>query len=197
MAHASPFAARAPLCRIVAGVVAISLLAGAAVAQDVETFGAYTVADEEQRLPMTDMVRPNVRLAWTSSDKRVEFSLVDTGVVLMIQRRVRDDTGRVRCSSNGPLLMYDDAGWLSARWRHLGWEERNFLRTCHVVNPRDVARYRDEFGHVTGREMAIETFRSRARVTFGGDLTRCVDVKDGVDRALALRAACENAMVRM
>ena len=201
MAHASPFAAPASRRRIAAGVIAVALAATGALGQeqgqDAERFGAYSVVEETQALPMSETTRPNVRLAWTSQDKRVELSLVDTGVVLMVQRRVRDDTGRVRCSSNGPLLVYDDAGWMGARWRHLGWEEREFLRTCHVVDQRDVAKYRDEFGHVEGREEAIATLRARARDAFGGDLVRCVDVRDGADPAAAGRDACERSMVRM
>ena len=194
MAHASPFAARSWRRRIAAAVSAM-LLVTPVTAQEAERFGPFTVATEVQRVPMSDITRPTVRLAWLSADKRFEVSLLDTGTVLMAQLRARDASGKVRCSSNGPFFVYDSGDWMELRWRTLIEQHGNFLRTCHILDRRMAGTYRAPFGRdAAGVAAPLAALKSAAREAFGDTRARCLDVRDRVDPVFATRADCE-AMV--
>ena len=196
MAHASPFAMPARLRLYAMALVAV-LSAGAATAQPAERFGPFAVAQEPQRLMMSDATRPTVRLAWTSEDKRLEVSLLDTGVVLLTQLRARDAAGKVRCATNGPLLAYDNRDWMELRWRTLIEEQGNFLRTCHAADRRMAGAYRKQFlRDAAGFAAPLGALKREADAAFGADRARCLDIADGKDAATAPRSACEAMVAR-
>lgn len=204
MADALPLAVFGPsrsrhACVSWSGWLMLSAALASAPASAAESFGALTVArgDGPTRGLPVGATRAEVSLRWRSSDGRFSIALVDNGISLRTALAGYDATGRARCNSIGPLLVYDSADWMDLRWRTLIEEQGNFLRTCHVIDQRAARKYRGQFlRDAASFPVALASFRSEVREVFGPARARCLDFRDGSDIAVAGRDRCEQMVER-